>query len=204
MSPSAVTAGGLVLDIAGAMIIALGLVLKTPEAALEESTPRWGFNAALDASLAAQTADAQIGAAMLVMGFAVQIAAALGWHEESWLATGIALGTAGVAAASAWVFLNRFWRPRRIRQVLYVRLRSLDVGNWWPVLAAFGQLLKRPRNEDELIAEYAVVLIGEKRWASLTADVDPSHLIPYTQPRSEVPGTAEYEAAHPDRPVSEE
>jgi len=30
----------LVLDIAGAVILAFGLVLKTPEAALEESTPR--------------------------------------------------------------------------------------------------------------------------------------------------------------------
>ena len=190
MSPSAVTAGGLVLDIAGAIILVRGLVLKRPEEALEESTPRYDFNAALDAGLAAQTADAQVGAALLVFGFGVQMATALGWHESSWWATGIALGAGAVTAVAAWEFLDRFWRPRKIREVLIARLRSLGVGDWWPALAAFGLLLNRPRHdESELIADYAVRLIGESRWASLTAGVDPAHLIPYTRPRSEIPCT---------------
>lgn len=196
MTPSAVTAGGLVLDIAGAVILAFGLVLKTPEAALEESTPRAGFNAALDASIASQTADAQVGATLLVAGFGVQLVAALGLDESSWQATGLAVGIASLVAVAAWVFLIRFWRPRRLTQALYVRLRSLDVGSWWPALAAFGGLLNRPTHgEDELIADYAIRLIGNKRWTLLTAGVDPALLIPYTRPRSEIPGTAEYEAA---------
>lgn len=181
------------------MILALGLVLKAPERALEESTPKWDFNAALDASLAAQTADAQVGAGMLVAGFAVQMVAALGWHEPSWNATGFALGAASAVGVAGWVFLVRFWRPRKITQALFARLRSLDVASWWPALAAFGQLLNRPRrDEDELIADYAVRLIGRDRWVSLTSGVDPAILIPYTRPRSEIPGTAEYEAAHPE------
>jgi len=70
------------------------------------------------------------------------------------------------------------------------------VGSWWPALAAFGDLLNRPwLGESELFADYAVRLVGEKRWTSLVAGVDAALLIPYTRPRSEIPGTAEYEAA---------
>jgi hypothetical protein len=199
MTPSAVSACGLTLDISGAVIIALGLVLKTPDQALEESTPKWNFNAVLDASIAAQTADAQVGAGLLVAGFAVQMASALGWHESSWRATGIGLALGAVVAVAAWVLLVRFWRPRRIIEALFARLRSLGIGDWWPALAAFGALLNRPRNnEKELIADYAVRLIGERRWALLTIDVDPKLLVLYTRPRSEIPGTAEYAAAHPE------
>jgi hypothetical protein len=200
MSPSAVAAGGLALDIAGALTLALGLVLKTPQGVLEESTPRYGFNAALDASLAAQTADAQVGAGLLVSGFAVQLASTLGWHEASWWATSYALAAGAVLAALAWLFLKRIWRPRKIIEVLFARLRSLNVGDWWPALAAFGALLNRPRHgEDELIADYAVRLIGERRWALLIEEVDSALLIPYTRPRGRIPGTAEYEATHPGR-----
>jgi hypothetical protein len=145
MTPSAVTAGGLVLGITGAVILAMGLVLKTPQATLEESTPKWDFNALPDASLASQTADAQVGAGMLVFGFGEQMVAALGSDESSWLATGIALGASSVVAVGAWVFLARFWRPRKITNVLFARLRSLEVGRWWPALAAFGAILNRPR-----------------------------------------------------------
>jgi hypothetical protein len=197
MSPSAATAGGLLLDISGAIILALGLVMKTPELALEESTPRWDFNAVLDGSLAAQTADAQVGAGLLVLGFGVQMAAALGWRESSWLATGLALGAAALVATAAWMFLRYFWRPRKITQVLFVRLRSLNMASWWPALFAFGGLLNRPWfGESELIADYAIRLIGRTRWESLTAGVDPTHLIPYTRPRPQIPGTSEYRASH--------
>jgi hypothetical protein len=104
---------------------------------------------------------------------------------------------ASIVAVAAWVLLIRFWRPHRVTQVLFARLRSLDIGMWWPALALFGDLLKRPkRKEGELIADYAIRLIGKKRWTLLTAGVDPALLIPYTRPRSEIPGTAEYEAAH--------
>ena len=200
MSPSAVTAGGLVLDITGAILLVRGLVLKTPEVALEESSPKWNFNAALDASLAAQTADAQVGAGMLALGFGAQMAAALGWHESSWWTTGIALVAGMVAAVAAWEFLDHFWRPRKIEQALFARLRTLEIGSWWPALAAFGELMNRPwRGDNELVAAYGIRLIGEQRWASLTASVDPVHLIPYTRHRSEIPGTAEYETAHPER-----
>jgi hypothetical protein len=81
-APSALTAAGLIFDIAGALILALGLVLKTPQATLDEATPKWNFNAALDASLAAQSADAQVGAGALVLGFTLQIGTALGCKSD--------------------------------------------------------------------------------------------------------------------------
>ena len=103
-----------------------------------------------------------------------------------------------IVAAGAWVFLVRFWRPHRLIEALYARLRSLDISNWWPALAAFGDLLNRPRpGEREVISDYAIHLIGEKRWALLTEGADPRSLIPYTRPRWEIFGTPEYEAAHP-------
>jgi hypothetical protein len=128
MTPSAVTAGGLVLDIAGALILAFGLVLKTPEAALKESTPTWNFNASLDASIAAQTADAQVEATLLVTGFAVQLASALGWHESSWFATCVAVVIASIVAVAAWVFLIRVWRPHRLIEALFPEHPSASSG----------------------------------------------------------------------------
>lgn len=120
------------------------------------------------------------------------------------MGTGIALVAGAVTAVAVWEFLDRFWRPRKIKQALFARLRSLDIGDWWPALAAFGELMNRPwRGDSELVAAYGTRLIGEKRWASLTAGVDPALLIPYTRPRSEFPGTSEYEAAQRRPPVSE-
>jgi len=199
VTPSAVTAGGLVLDIAGALILASGLVLKTVEEALDEASPRYDFNASLDASLASQTADAQVGAAVLVAGFLVQGAAALGWHEASWWATIAAVVAAGAAAAGAWMFLTRRWRPMRIRDALFHRLRMSQLGVWWPALAAFGALLAvQSKRDDETVEAFAVRIIGQRRWDVLTANVDPNVLRVYTIPRSELRGTNEYWAAHPE------
>ena len=71
--PSAFAAGGLVLDIGGALLLALALVFKTPDRAAGESEPRMDFNVDLDVGLAEQTADAQAGASLLTLGFALQL-----------------------------------------------------------------------------------------------------------------------------------
>jgi hypothetical protein len=194
-NPSALTAAGLIFDIAGALILALGLVLKTPQAALDEATPRWGFNAVLDASLAAQSADAQVGAGALVLGFALQTGTALGWQERSWTSTAIAVIVAIVCVASAWLFLLRWLRPHRIRELLAARLAASETGIWWPVLAAYGRILKTPfRGEPETIAQYAERLLGSRRFAAAVGTRGLPDVL--TKPRSELAGTAEYEAAH--------
>src|SRR6266571_3519929 len=115
---SAVAAGGLALDIAGALLIALGLMFKKPKKAIEEATPKWGFNTDLETSLACQTADAQAGAFLLVLGFAVQFAAALGWHETSWPDAVAAVASAIVFDSAVAAALFKQWRPWQLRRML--------------------------------------------------------------------------------------
>jgi hypothetical protein len=114
LKPSAVTVGGLLLDIVGAVVLAFGFIFRKPSKAVAEATPMWDYNVSLDASLAAQTADAQVGAALLVLGFAVQMLAALGWHRNSsWSAVALAIPSAATLDALALLFLFKYWRPTR-------------------------------------------------------------------------------------------
>jgi hypothetical protein len=196
VQPSALTTGGLILDIAGALILALGLVVKTPEATLEEATPRWDFNVYLDASLATQTADAQVGATLLSAGFALQMGGALGWHIVGWSWTTVALVVSLAVAMGAFTFLRHRWRPRKVEDMLFARLRSAQLGQWSALLISYAAVLGEPPiGQGEVMADFAARVIGIERWNALIDGVDPKLLIPYTHPRSEIPGTAEYAQA---------
>src|SRR5690348_7835436 len=81
-SASPVASAGLVLDVAGALLIALGLIVKRPEEVAREVGSYVGSNPYLHISLLTQTADAQVGAAYLMLGFAGQFLAAAGWHPS--------------------------------------------------------------------------------------------------------------------------
>jgi hypothetical protein len=189
-----VAAGGLVLDIAGAVILALGLVLKTSTQTLDESTPRHDFNAVLDASLASQVADAQVGATLLVLGFGAQLAAALGWDTSSSRATALTMSIAAAGAVGAWSCLRSYWRPSRTRDLLVARLRASEMGLWWPLLAAYGSILKiAPLGDSETIAAYGERVLGHRRWRIATHGIQLPPVM--TRLRTEVPGTPEYEAA---------
>jgi hypothetical protein len=61
MQASALAAAGLLLDIAGAIVLGSAVFLRRAEQALEEATPKWDFQTDLHVSLARQTADAQAG-----------------------------------------------------------------------------------------------------------------------------------------------
>lgn len=189
------------LDIAGAWFLAMGIVMKKPDAAIEEATGKYDFNPALEASLAAQTADAQVGAVVLTAGFGVQMAAALGWHEPSWCATVIAILVGVLAAAAAWLFLHRYWRPRSVKRALVARLRAFSdhMGLWMPALLAYGQTLRCPWRGDpaETQAEYGERLVGRRRWAKLLDGIELPELL--TKRRSEIRGTPEYWAGAPGR-----
>jgi hypothetical protein len=188
------------LDIVGAVILASGFIFRKPSKAVAESTPTYGYNLALDASLAAQTADAQVGALLLVLGFAVQMVSALGWHRNSaWLAVGLAIGSAVALDALALLLLFGYWRPRQLRAMLYSRLEGLDnVGDWWPALAAYGDLLKCPLDQviagTETIAAYGERILGAKKWRTLTDGMKLSDVL--TKLRRDIPGTPEYEEKH--------
>jgi hypothetical protein len=202
VGPSAVAAGGLVLDIAGGLLLASGLMFKKPQQVVRE-TVTWGgddVNVDLDASLAKQTADARIGATLLALGFSVQLAGALGWHRTSdWRAVIYATVSAFLLDLAAVVLLLRVWRPRHLRAMLVTRLAvTQNVLHWRSILTEYGPLLgersTRLAADQETTAEYAERLLGW-RWKRLTADVTLPEL--YTKLRRDIPGTPQYAEAHP-------
>ena len=195
---SAVAAGGLTVDIAGAMLLALGLMFKKPRQAIEEASPKWSFNSDLEVSLASQTADAQAGGSLLILGFAIQLAAVLGWRESTWSDVGIAIGSgAALDAGVVWI-LFRWWRPWQLRRMLMARLATLDYGPWWPVLAAYGPHLGKPPPDaiavEVTFAEYGEQLLGPKLWSKLVANRKLPDVL--TKLRRDLAGTPEYEATH--------
>lgn len=192
-------AAGLVLDIAGALLLAMGLMFKKPQHAIGETTPRWDFNLDLDASLARQTADAQVGGLLLTLGFAIQMVAALGWHRtSSWSAVTYATVLAFALDLVCVVSLFRVWRPRHLRRMAVTRLATSDEGSWWPILAYYGPLLGEPPNrhlaDQETLADYGKRVL-EWRWDRLVEGRQLQDIT--TKLRRDRPGTVEYEQAHP-------
>jgi hypothetical protein len=115
MNVSPVAAAGLVLDVAGALFIAAGLIVKRPAAIAREAGSYFGSNRYLHLSLIVQKSDAQVGAAFLVAGFAGQFLASSGWRPDvrEIVAVLIACALAGLGAVVAW-----WLRWRRTREAL--------------------------------------------------------------------------------------
>jgi hypothetical protein len=200
-TPSAPSAGGLILDVAGALFLAYALISRTAERAIEETTALnyRNYNAALDLTRAQETADAQIGAALLVLGFLTQLSVALGWRETTWLDAGLACYGALVLVAMA-VALERPWRKSRIRGSLAARLRVEEMGHWWPVMAEYGRALDHPPTREISVeitfAEYGEQLLGRRRWTRLVGDKPLPDVM--VKLRRDLVGTREYAAAHPE------
>ena len=194
---SAIAAGGLVLDIAGALLLAVGLMFKTPKRAINEATPRYDFNVELDANVAMQTADAQVGALLLVSGFAAQFASSLGVHATTWWDIGLAIGAAAAVDAVATLFLFWKWRRFHIRRMLGARLES--GAELWITVAAYGPVLGTPAPADigveSRIDSYAERVLGRRRWRRYTQTHALLNI--HTELRRDLPGTTEYAAAHP-------
>jgi hypothetical protein len=168
---SAVAAAGLLLDIVGATILVVGVALKRPSDAVEEATLKYDVNAAADLAIAKQTADAQVGAALLALGFLGQLIAALGVNPTGPLAFGLAFGAAAVVAAGAVVGLLLVWRPRRAKRALWWRLSRTEMEQWPTVIEAYARELVGIREGPvPTPAERAVELMGERRWRSLVPD----------------------------------
>jgi hypothetical protein len=104
-----------VLDIGGALMLAVGLAFRRPEVSVEEATNTFGgYSPAEDVARATQTADAQIGAGLLTLGFVLQLDSAIGWHKNTgWVTFGIAVGAAALFDLAAWLFLRCYWRRTR-------------------------------------------------------------------------------------------
>jgi hypothetical protein len=131
---------GLIVDIAGAWAIALGLMWRREEDIVTEVTNWAGYNEPLLESIAKQKADAQVGAVLLTIGFAGQFVASIGW-EPSWAHWWWTIPAAIAVATGGFAFLMWFWRPRM------VRLASAR-------LSKSFQSAKRPRGRPHLPSVY--------------------------------------------------
>ncbi len=103
---------GLALDLVGAVVLAKGFMFKNPEAAHYESLTIVRGNPFVLKSSMLQRGEACVGAALLVLGFLLQIwgnlhggiaASEPGWVNSLGRMLLVAIGTIAVAIASVWV-----------------------------------------------------------------------------------------------------
>jgi hypothetical protein len=170
VSASAVAAAGLFLDIVGAVLLASAIFLRRADQALEEASPKWNFNADLHAGLARQTADAQAGLFLLVLGFTGQFVSAVGWSPtgvRAWAAAGYAVF---VTVLGVLLILFDGLRPRYVQTALLKQLERSDVNEWWILLRAYGGQLGRHREANQAWADFGSALLGADTWSRLTTD----------------------------------
>ena len=105
--PYDVIFAGLALDIAGAVVLAKGFMLKESQAAYYEGLMVLGGNNHLLKSAILQRAEAQVGASLLIAGFLLQMwgnlhgavsASELGWANSMWRVLVVAAMAAVFAA----------------------------------------------------------------------------------------------------------
>jgi hypothetical protein len=155
---------GLGFDIAGAWLLAHGLLGSTREMAKLSGT-YWGVNRAEQLRLARDKVDASFGLMALLVGFGLQVIAyALTLAIETdadyglgraTVAVGLATGTGGLTYVA--------WRVSRVRfqRRLLLRLAHLDTEQTehelpdGATLTMFGQLLGEEQREGESHEEYA-------------------------------------------------
>jgi len=107
---------GLALDIVGAVVLAKGFMLKNPQVAYYEGLMIVGVNSHLLQTSLLQRAEAQVGAGLLVLGFALQVwgnlhggieATGPGWVDSITRMLIVVLGAVVVAAVWLYVALSR-------------------------------------------------------------------------------------------------
>ncbi len=165
------------------MTLAASLMLKGPSSWREETETLAGGNSKLFISVSIQSADAQVGALLLVHGFSGQFLSSLG--DAEWLSLGAALGIGLGVAAGLVIFLAACWRPRNARRAIAEQLVVRERGEWWAMMNNWGawldhlehgfMLLPRrwERRTGEGVDEYGRRLLGRKRWTRITGGVSP-------------------------------
>jgi hypothetical protein len=114
-----ITAGGYILDIAGALCLASAFMFKRPTDVQKESASYYGSNPFLGPSLAKQTADAWVGGFLLALGFTAQFLQSVGVDPSwacLWLTIPLALGIVLVAVLLLFLVL-RPWNVRRLTEL---------------------------------------------------------------------------------------
>ena len=185
-------AGALVLEIVGAVTLAASFMFKRPSSWREETETLAGGNFKLFISMAIQSADAQVGALLLVLGFSGQFLSSLG--DADWLSLLPALAIGVGLAAGLVIFLLAYWRPRNVRRALAEQLVVRDRGEWWAAMNNWGAWLDRfepgfmlfprrwERRTGEGVDEYGRRLVGRRRWHRITGGVPPPILSTPTPP----------------------
>jgi hypothetical protein len=185
VTTSPIAAGGLVLDVAGALMLASAFMFKRPRAWRQESTTYVGGNAPLFLSAARQNADAWVGGLLLAAGFGAQFIASVGADPSwagLWLTLPVAVALDAIAFAALWWWL----RPLNIRRAIahdleqrwddYERDYQEDeaVKQWWAAVEAWGFLLYNERRPDEGLPEFGRRLVGARRWRRIGAPPPPA------------------------------
>jgi hypothetical protein len=185
VSSSALAAAGLLVEIVGAMVLGSAVFLRRSEQILEEASPKWNFNAELHASLARQTADAQVGLALLIVGFAAQFTAALGVNPSGPWAWAVAGYLFSITVVGALLVLSEGLRPRYVRTAVLKQLERSDVNIWWLVLRAYGRQLNRYRSANQAWGDFGLALLGSAAWDRLVRGLklppsllDPAYIDP--------------------------
>lgn len=99
---------GIVYDIAGAGLLAWALALTRDEILIAQARTQWDRNEAVLATLMEQRHDARFGVALLTLGFALQLLAALGWGLPATWASAAPFGLLVLAVLTGW------WVGRRL------------------------------------------------------------------------------------------
>lgn len=167
---SATASAGLILDLVGAALLVFGAALRKSWETADMATTRYDFNPDVHVGLAKQTADARVGATLLVLGFSGQLLSAFGVDCSAGAvvaATSAGATLASLAAALLWrpwerrvairrALANELWRHRRNMATL-----------WQSILDAYGYRMNTPRGDAETPEEYGKRLLGDERWQDL-------------------------------------
>ena len=111
---------GLIYDVAGILILGIPVMFRSVERIYSQSGTHWNYNRPVATALSGATLDALVGYILLTFGFALQIAAQLGF-----MATPIAglslLGLLLLSVAVYWKWL----RPALVKR-LVDRVRAMS------------------------------------------------------------------------------
>jgi hypothetical protein len=185
---SPIPAGGLVLDIGGALFLASSFILKKPTDLAYETMSVVGWNSRLLISAAKQKAEAEVGAVLLVAGFLAQLTSYVAWHP-AWARLVWTL-PAAVGADGLALLFARYWRKSKVLDAAMASLEAFweiehrgalatadepdpqrrGTRAWLENLPHWARSLGHDVVADDDYAAIGLEALGARRWKALTAD----------------------------------
>lgn len=180
-----VALAGLLLDIAGAILLARSLFFASPARYARDAAGRTfahvaGHEPEKDADHAREWAEVRVGASLLVVGFVGQ---AIGTIESEWSA-GAAVAAylcAGCLVTAAVLLVRRLTRRRELAVFVAQLVVSSDArwryNHWASYAQAYGRRGNRSRADLEAAIARAAAELGEHPWEGYEpseSDLSPS------------------------------